>query len=219
MAPNCRCAISFHGQPHSAWNRQQTYLFYMLRRKSKKPAKQFNLLIAGHPRTGKTDFIHTLYETLTVHKLIPDNDQVDGVLFPLDVDRPTPSSCRIECNDAYGDSKILLRLIDCPGMDIPTGIHKLSSSNLDVHKKAGAYIDQVVGYIESQFDATLAQESKVSRDPNSLDFQVHACMYLLNPDIILASKGLTQMDIQVLETLSSKVNLIPCLGKSVIIIN
>ncbi|KAJ3314979.1 hypothetical protein HDV04_004779 [Boothiomyces sp. JEL0838] len=173
-------------------------------------------MVAGHSRTGKTDFIYTLFETLSVQKVIPeDENQETAEMFPLDVTVPTPSPVRIECSDPYNSTKILLRFIDTPGLDIPNGIHRAPPSSIPgLEYAANQYADSLVGYIEQQFQATLEQESKVRRNPKSPDFQVHACLYLLNPDVILASKGLTIMDKVVLEQLTEKVNVIPCLAKS-----
>lgn len=186
-----------------------------VRIKTKKQAKQFNLLLAGHARTGKTDFIHTLYETLEVHKLVP-NDESQGtqVLFPLDCTQVTPSTCRIECKDPF-DARILLQLIDSPGLDVPAGIHRASQASLDsLRLMAKQYCGGILRYIETQFAITLEQESKIKRNPKSPDYQVHALLYLLNPDVILGSKGLTPMDKLVLEQLCKCVNVIPCLAKS-----
>jgi cell division control protein 11 len=185
----------------------------MNRVKKQKQLKQFNLMVAGHSRTGKTDYIHTLFQTLKVHRLTPDNEQVTGILFPLDSNQITPSSCRIECDDPFGD-KLSLRLIDTPGLDIPNGIHRAPASSIEaLQSMAYSYADKLLNYIEKQFQQTLEQETKVNRVKGS-DGQVHCLYYFMNPDIILGSKGLTIMDKIVLGRLCERVNVIPCLAKS-----
>ncbi|EGF82013.1 hypothetical protein BATDEDRAFT_4529, partial [Batrachochytrium dendrobatidis JAM81] len=74
--------------------------------------------------------------------------------------------------------------------------------------------ESIIRYIEAQFEATLMEESKVRRNPKSPDFQTHACVYMLSPDIIIASNGLSLVDRHVLTSLCSRVNVIPCLAKS-----
>ncbi|KAJ3191148.1 hypothetical protein HDU67_005983, partial [Dinochytrium kinnereticum] len=54
----------------------------------------------------------------------------------------------------------------------------------------------------------------VRRNPKSPDFQIHACIYLLDPQTCLASKGLTPIDRHALKRLCTRVNVIPCLGKA-----
>jgi cell division control protein 11 len=182
--------------------------------KSKKQAKQFNLMVAGHSRTGKTDYIHTLFQTLSVHRLVPDSpEQVTSVLFPAESNQVTPSTCRIECDDPYGE-KLSLRLIDTPGLDIPNGIHRAPQSSMDaLQSMAHSYADKLLSYIEQQFQNTLEQETKVNRT-KGIDSQVHTLLYFMNPDIILGSKGITVMDRIVLSRLCDRVNVVPCLAKS-----
>lgn len=67
----------------------------------KKSFPQFNLMVAGHSKAGKTDFIQTLFETVQVQKFIPETDSrplnPDEIppLFPLNVSAPTASVCAI----------------------------------------------------------------------------------------------------------------------------
>jgi septin family protein len=182
--------------------------------KNKKQLKHFNLMVAGHSRTGKTDYIHTLFHTLLVHRLVPDSpDAFTAVLFPSDSNQVTPSSCRIECDDPYGE-KVSLRLIDTPGMDIPNGIHRAPASAMEaLESMAHAYADKVLDYIEKQFSLTLEQETRINRTKGA-DSQVHALLYFLNPDIVLGSKGINVMDRIVLGRLCERVNIFPCLAKS-----
>ena len=68
---------------------------------------QFNLMVTGHSKAGKSDFIQTLFETVAVSKFIPETDRpvnVDEIppLFPVSVNAPTPSTCSIECSPIAG---------------------------------------------------------------------------------------------------------------------
>lgn len=179
-------------------------------------------MVAGHSRSGKTDFLATLVETLHIHQLHPreaESEDPKARLFNEKFAGPKPLNSVIECSDPFQSSRIRLVLIDTPGLAIPSDIHRMHDerSRNEHARTAQDYLSMMLPYIEEQFDNTLQQESKVRRNPNIEDTQVHACLYLLNPDIILASKGLTSIDKAVLARLGAYVNIIPCLAKSVFI--
>ncbi|KAH6561580.1 hypothetical protein BASA62_009718 [Batrachochytrium salamandrivorans] len=219
----------------------------------------FNLLVAGHARSGKSSFVSTLYETLNVQKLhypqqphssdsgspspnLPsDSDGSrmlsssashsllelqlqamslalgDSPLPPKSPLYPMPSPAGIECDMPFGGSeRLLLHLIDSPGLEVPPALFSSSSpaAAAAAEQVASKYLDSILKYIEAQFEATLIAESKVRRNPKSPDFQTHACVYMLNPDIIIASHGLSLVDRYVLSSLCNRVNVIPCLAKS-----
>lgn len=201
--------------------RHQTWRLLFLRNMSTRVRTKrvnhnaFNVMVAGHSRTGKTAFIHTFYETLNVYKLHPVVEGQKTTLPPNDVTEPTPSPSRIECNDAYNSQKVMLRLIDSQGLDIPPGINKATSSNQEsLLLQAKVYAKSLCNFIEGQFEKTLKGESLVRRDTNAIDEQVHVLLYFINPDIVLASKGLTDMDVYVLKKLCPRVNVVPLIAKS-----
>eukprot|EP00045_Choanoeca_perplexa_P004768 m.40522 g.40522 ORF g.40522 m.40522 type:complete len:410 (+) comp12755_c0_seq1:104-1333(+) len=69
----------------------------------------------------------------------------------------------------------------------------------------------IVEYIEAQFDAYLQEELKTKRDLQSqLDLRVHACIFMLRP----TGKTLTSLDLQLLQALQDKVNVIPVIAKA-----
>ncbi|KAJ3334734.1 hypothetical protein HDU91_002578, partial [Kappamyces sp. JEL0680] len=169
--------------------------------------------VTGHTRSGKTDFIATLFETLQVSKVQLDEGNEGRPLFPLDIAAPTPCLGTIEC--APNGHKINLRIIDTPGLSIPSEIHRAPPSSKEALERAAAnWLGTMLFYIETQFASTLEQETKVKRTKNIVDTHVHAVLYLLTPDLILANKGLTLMDKIALQGLCQKANVIPCLAKS-----
>lgn len=111
----------------------------------RKTAVPFNLLVAGHTRAGKTDFIHTLFETVNVIRFTNSEpgEEVsisqDNHLFPLDVTEATPSLCAIECQpDPNRSHKISLNLIDSPGLSIPAGLQRAPQSSIDALERYGS---------------------------------------------------------------------------------
>ena len=109
-----------------------------------------------------------------------------------------------------------MRLIDTPGLSIPIGMERASAESIEaLERYASDWVRGIVAYMERQFAFALEKETKLKRDPKIRDTQVHACLYLLSPDIVLSNNGLTTMDIIALRGLCERVNVIPCLAKSV----
>ncbi|KAF9416137.1 hypothetical protein BGZ94_010298 [Podila epigama] len=97
------------------------------------------------------------------------------------------------------NEKINLTLVDTPGF---VG----SDEVVDSH------CDEILAYLEYQFDLTLAEERKVRRNPKATDNQIHACLYFIDhkgPHL-----GLSETDIRILKRLSSRVNLIPVIARA-----
>ncbi|TPX62447.1 hypothetical protein SpCBS45565_g07017 [Spizellomyces sp. 'palustris'] len=178
-------------------------------------AHQFNLMVAGHSFTGKTAYIKTLYDTLDVKAICPDDgEQVTEILPPDDITAPTASAGRIEFEIDQPGERISLRIIDTPGLPIPRNIHKDQDHNEKHVKAAKPFVTSLVSYLEAQFEATLLEESKVRRNPKSPDFQIHACLYFLDPQVCFACRGITAVDRYALEQLCSRVNVIVCFAKA-----
>ncbi|KAJ1554574.1 hypothetical protein HK096_002917, partial [Nowakowskiella sp. JEL0078] len=178
----------------------------------------FNLLIAGHASSGKSQFLRTLYESLDVKKLhfATEVEQSAKGAHPSpfidgDVLTPTPLPARIEFEEELSGIRILLRLVDSPGLPIPVNIHK--SPDRDYSALSNAWSSEIIKYLELQFEATLLEESKVKRNPKSPDYQTHAMLYFIDPNVAIANKGLTPIDRTVMERLSARVNIIPVLAK------
>ena len=114
-----------------------------------KKVAPFNLLVTGHTRAGKTDFIHTLVETLKTVQNSSNNSlknsrnhrfsrseiapsELNHKLFPDDITVPTPLFCPIECYpDPESNRKISVELIDSPGLSIPAGINRAPQESIE----------------------------------------------------------------------------------------
>ncbi|KAG0073557.1 hypothetical protein BGZ90_011484 [Linnemannia elongata] len=97
-----------------------------------------------------------------------------------------------------GHEKINLTLVDTPGF---VG----SDDVIDAH------CDEILAYLEYQFDLTLAEERKVRRNPKATDNQIHACIYFI--DQASHRPGLSDADIRILKRLGTRVNLIPVIAR------
>ncbi|KAJ3215359.1 hypothetical protein HK099_006419 [Clydaea vesicula] len=173
-------------------------------------------LIAGHTNSGKSNFIKTIYHTLDVKKLhFPENVEESEDIFPDEfITSCTPLLAKIEFLPATSNEKILLKLIDSPGLPIPVAINKRLKNKEDFTDLANSYVLAVTKFVESQYEATLLEESKVKRNAKAPDYQIHACIYLLDASVVESCGGLTPIDRIVLTKLTQILNVIPCIGKA-----
>ncbi|KAJ3149232.1 hypothetical protein HDU89_003948 [Geranomyces variabilis] len=183
-------------------------------------ASQFNLMVAGHCFTGKSAYCQTLFDSLDVKQVVPDDpaNPPATILPPDNLSGPTPAPARIEFEtDPNSGDRIALRLIDTPGIPIPANIHRDMGADdrSDAHVKSVVpHIASLVDFITQQFERTLLEESKVKRNPKSQDYQVHALLYFLDPQVCFACGGITPIDRYALDQLCARVNVIVCLGKA-----
>lgn len=86
---------------------------------------------------------------------------------------------------------------------------------------------EIVGYLERQYDDILAEESRIKRNPRFRDNRVHALLYFIPPTghayVFLCLHtcirkmtvfSLREMDIELMRRLSPRVNVIPVIGKA-----
>ncbi|KAG5357808.1 Cell division control protein 11 [Yarrowia sp. B02] len=68
----------------------------------------------------------------------------------------------------------------------------------------------LIDYLETQFDDILREETRVKRNPKFLDNRVHAVLYFITP----TSHGLQECDIQTMQALATRANVIPVISKA-----
>ena len=86
---------------------------------------------------------------------------------------------------------------------------------------------EIVGYLERQYDDILAEESRIKRNPRFRDNRVHALLYFIPPTghayvicfpflwrNVYTCNRLREMDIELMRRLSPRVNVIPVIGKA-----
>ncbi|KAJ8651801.1 hypothetical protein O0I10_012622 [Lichtheimia ornata] len=175
----------------------------MAPRSRRNAVSHFNVMVVGSAGVGKTSFVKTLLAAL---KTEMPKEKRDSAVGPSESDirkdpthgplsktlAPYTVSSSIEVD---GD-KVMLTVIDTPGF----------YDDFRVDKQ----LHDILGYIEHQFDLTLAEENKVKRNPKASDTQVHACLYLLDP----RKPALGEYDIRILTQLSKRVNVIPVVSKA-----
>ena len=167
------------------------------RRTRKNAATRFNLMVAGHARTGKSAYLETLLGSLALHRLLPVDTvppsgyRRDSSVLPARSQVPGPKSAStllpipgadfmpvattalVECDDAFGSqTHLMLQLIDCPGLNVPVGIAKCAvSAQLDAFAwQAEAYAKSLLLFVEVCliFFCLSLTAPQSARKPNSL---------------------------------------------------
>uniref|UniRef100_A0A1D1ZGZ4 Septin spn3 n=1 Tax=Anthurium amnicola TaxID=1678845 RepID=A0A1D1ZGZ4_9ARAE len=178
-------------------------------RRRKHAVSQLNLMVVGFRSLGKTSFIRMLFETLAIRKNSKEEPVLPASLFKSAESVRDAEEARTKelysftlDVDEEGE-KISLTLVDSPGFV------RDNELRLDVQ------VTEALRYIEAQFDHTLAEETKVKRNPKAQDSQIHACLYFIDN----ANNGLTEKDIRILKRLTARVNVIPIIAKADLLTN
>ncbi|KAJ3053098.1 Septin-6 [Rhizophlyctis rosea] len=156
-------------------------------RRSKRRPYVFNIMTAGESGLGKTTFMNTLFNAPLKENKPQRNlsaTQTVGI-------NPTT----YELNE---DGVTLhLTVIDTPGF----GDQLNRETNFQ----------PIIDYIDTQYEAYLQAERSQEMRRNIKDNRVHALIYFIPPTGI---NGLKELDIEFLQRLCTKVNVIPVIGKA-----
>jgi cell division control protein 11 len=159
------------------------------RRKNVKKGFQFTLMVVGASGTGRTTFVNTLCGSEVLSKKLcdkPDEAQVEEGI------RIKPVTVELEEDGV----RIALTIVDTPGF----------GDNIDNE----FCFQEIMGYLERQYDDILAEESRIKRNPRFRDNRVHALLYFITP----TGHSLREIDIELMKRLSPRVNVIPVIGKA-----
>ncbi|CCH60927.1 hypothetical protein TBLA_0D04310 [Henningerozyma blattae CBS 6284] len=150
---------------------------------------QFNIMVVGSSGLGKSTLINTLFAS----HLIDSSTGKDITQLPVS----KTTEIRVSTH-ALAEDKVRLNVnvIDTPGF----GDH----INND---KAW---EPIVKYIKEQHSQYLRKELTTNRERHIPDSRVHAILYFLQPN----GKGLSKLDVVVLQKLTEIANVIPVIGKS-----
>ncbi|RIB13290.1 Septin-domain-containing protein [Gigaspora rosea] len=159
------------------------------RRKNVKKGFQFTLMVAGVSGTGRSTFVNTLCGSEVLAKKLCDNPESAHVEEGI---RIKPVTVELEEDGA----RIALTIVDTPGF----------GDNIDNE----FCFQEIMGYLERQYDDILAEESRIKRNPRFRDNRVHALLYFITP----TGHSLREIDIELMKRLSPRVNVIPVIGKA-----
>ncbi|KAG0175258.1 hypothetical protein DFQ28_002118 [Apophysomyces sp. BC1034] len=159
------------------------------RRKNVKKGFQFTLMVVGASGTGRTTFVNTLCDSNVLAKKVCDNPEEahneEGITIK-------PVSVELDEDGV----RISLTIVDTPGF----------GDNIDNER----CFQEIVGYLERQYDDILAEESRIKRNPRFRDNRVHALLYFISP----TGHALREIDIELMRRLSPRVNVIPVVGRA-----
>lgn len=155
-------------------------------RKAVKKGFEFTLMVVGRSGLGKSTLINTMFLADIYGK-----------------DHPGPSlrvgkTVRVETNRCLLKEKgvnLSLTIVDTPGFGDAV-------DNSDCWQP-------VLEYIESRYEEYLNAESRVNRKVQH-DSRVHCCLYFLESN----SHGMTPLDVEFMQRLHDKVNIIPIISKA-----
>lgn len=153
------------------------------------PAARVRIPVTTSLTPGKTTFVNTLCESNVIEHRDDDNVQNAHVEQGLQIQ---PVNLEIEAEGA----RIGLTIVDTPGF----------GDSID-----NEYMFQeILNFLERQYDDILAEESRIRRNPRFRDNRVHALVYFIAP----TGHSLREVDIQLMKLLSPRVNVIPVIAKS-----
>ncbi|KXN90888.1 hypothetical protein AN958_03542 [Leucoagaricus sp. SymC.cos] len=158
-------------------------------RRNKVKGVQFTIMVVGASGTGRTTFVNTLCDSnLLAHKVCDSPEtahlEEDIKIRPVDVELEEDGI------------RIALTIVDTPGF----------GDNINNE----AAFQEIMTYLERQYDDILAEQSRIKRNPRFKDNRVHALLYFIPP----SGHALREMDIELMRRLSPRVNVIPVIGKA-----
>eukprot|EP00092_Neocalanus_flemingeri_P041025 GFUD01044669.1.p1 GENE.GFUD01044669.1~~GFUD01044669.1.p1 ORF type:complete len:716 (-),score=198.32 GFUD01044669.1:58-2205(-) len=159
---------------------------YQVYRKAVMKGFEFNLLVAGESGLGKSSLINSMFWTEILRRK-------EG--------RPkVNTSGKIQSHKVSireGDVKLSLNVLELPGFG--DGIDNTRCW------------EPISDYVQDQFDKYLQEETRINRlNMLTPDTRVHACLYFISP----TGHGLKPLDIQFLQQLQHRVNIIPVIAKA-----
>lgn len=162
----------------------------MRRKKIVKRGFNLSIMLCGASGSGKSTFINSL---------------CNKTIFPAGASQVAPELLDQDSGFHIQETKtefeedgtvIKLNVVEGPGF----------GENID----NTACCQTLIDYLEAQFDDILREETRVKRNPKFLDNRVHAVLYFITP----TSHGLQECDIETMQALATRANVIPVISKA-----
>ncbi|KAI9105620.1 Septin-domain-containing protein [Phlyctochytrium arcticum] len=156
-------------------------------RRSKRRPYEFNVMVVGESGLGKTTFMNTLFNAPLTEQ--PQQRNLAGTKT-VSIDATTFEL-------AEDGVTLMLTVVDTPGF----GDQLNRETNFE----------PIMNYIDTQYERYLQAESSQEMRRNIRDSRVHALLYFVTPS---GDNGLKELDIEFLQRLCVKVNIIPVIAKA-----
>eukprot|EP01147_Barroeca_monosierra_P003049 gene3049-5829_t len=147
-----------------------------------------NLILVGATGLGKSTFIDTLFKTDVSWR---SNTESSAIAIPSTIEIHTLTHVLEEKG-----MKLKLNVTDTPGFS-------------DAVDNTQCW-QPICEFIDFQHSAYLDAELAVERDVHIPDTRVHACLYFIEP----TGHGLSMLDIEAMQQLQERVNIIPVIAKA-----
>lgn len=156
-------------------------------RKAVKKGFDFTLMVVGESGLGKSTLINSMFLADIYSADYPGPSQ--RIKKTVQVE----TSCTLLKENGVN---LTLTIVDTPGFG-----DAVDNSNC---------WQPIIDYIESRYEEYLNAESRVNRKSQTLDTRVHCCLYFIAP----SGHGLKPLDVEFMQRLHDKVNIIPVIAKA-----
>ncbi|CAB3239898.1 unnamed protein product [Arctia plantaginis] len=157
-------------------------------RKAVKKGFEFTLMVVGESGLGKSTLINSLFLTD-----VYDKDKHPGPSLRVKKTVGVETSVVILKENGVN---LTLTIVDTPGFG-----DAVDNSNC---------WQPVIDFVESKYEEFLNAESRVTRKAAPPDTRVHCCLYFIAP----SGHGLKPLDVEFMQRLGDKVNIIPVIAKA-----
>ncbi|XP_050666250.1 septin-7 isoform X2 [Leptidea sinapis] len=157
-------------------------------RKAVKKGFEFTLMVVGETGLGKSTLINSLFLTE-----VYDKDKHPGPSLRVKKTVGVETSVVILKENGVN---LTLTIVDTPGFG-----DAVDNSNC---------WQPIIDFVESKYEEFLNAESRVTRQAAPPDTRVHCCLYFIAP----SGHGLKPLDVEFMQRLGDKVNIIPVIAKA-----
>ncbi|XP_073957831.1 septin 7-like protein pnut isoform X3 [Choristoneura fumiferana] len=157
-------------------------------RKAVKKGFEFTLMVVGETGLGKSTLINSLFLTE-----VYDKDKHPGPSLRVKKTVGVETSVVILKENGVN---LTLTIVDTPGFG-----DAVDNSNC---------WQPIIDFVESKYEEFLNAESRVTRKAAPPDTRVHCCLYFIAP----SGHGLKPLDVEFMQRLGDKVNIIPVIAKA-----
>ena len=160
-------------------------------RKAIKKGSNYTIMVVGSSGIGKTAFINTLFQS----DLIPAGDYSNESFRREQQEKHTVDIAVHRAEIEENGFRVTVNIVETNGFG-------------DYCNNTDAWVP-VIEFIDGQHESYLRQDLQPMRD-DLLDGRVHVCLYFVRP----TGHTLSELDIETMKRLSTRVNLIPVIPKA-----